>query len=389
MTATATITFEEFHQWLHRQRAQAPVLIDEENRTVQIFNYDLAHHVLTEFHDFSSDLDDLLPIPKEMEKFGEGNFLRMDPPDHKRLRGLVSKAFTPKVITGLEPRIAEVTSELLDGVDAEFDLVDSLAYPLPVIVIAELLGIPASDRPLFRRWADALLSQQNTEKIKLDDSLFEKTLPVVREMSDYLCAHIVRRRANPGDDLISLLTQAEADGERLTDDQIAGFSAVLLIAGHITTTALLGNSVMIMDENPGLWSELAADRSLIPQAVEEFLRVRSPFPRLGRRTREELELGGVTIPANYLMMPWLAAANRDPARFADPDRVDIHRPDNKHLAFGKGIHFCIGAPLARLEARVALNQLLDRYTELRVSGEPEVFSPYAMASAKHMRVRAA
>lgn len=292
------------------------------------------------------------------------------------------------MIAQLQPRITRVTDELLAQADTEFDLVDALAYPLPVIVIAEMLGIPTSDRPLFRKWADTLLSQQTGE---FSQQQIEQTLahvePTMREMNEYLLEHIRARRADPGADLTSELTAAEANGQALTDREIIGFAGLLLIAGHITTTALLGNSIQIMHQHPGVAEELQADRELIPQAVEEFLRYRSPFPMVGRRTTRELSIGGVPIPQDYMVLPWLASANRDASHFDAPDTVDIHRKPNKHLSFGKGIHFCIGAPLARLEAKVALNRLFDHYQHIDVVGG-EFFDAKTMVAAKQLAVQA-
>lgn len=387
MTAAGTATFEQFHEWLKGMRESTPVVYDADNRMAQVFSYAETHRVLIETSNFSSNLAIFTPDQKDFSLFNEGNFIRMDPPEHGNLRGLVSKAFTPKAIADLEPRIGQIAAELLAESDGEFDLVDALAYPLPVIMIAELLGIPTSDRALFRKWADVLLSQQVDENVtKITDDMLKAIAPTMKEMNEYLLEHIRRRRAKPGDDMTSTLTVAEADGRTLTDQEIVGFVGVLLIAGHITTTALLGNSVLTMDQRPEIFAEIRADRALIPNAIEEFLRFRSPFPRIGRRSTKELELGGVTIPADTLILPWLASANRDPREFTEPDEVNIHRSPNHHLSFAKGIHVCIGAPLARLEARVALNLMLDRYRDLRVRDGAEFFNPYSMAAVKRLPV---
>ena len=237
---------------------------------------------------FSSDLTALQPDQDDLALFQRGNFVRMDPPQHRKLRTLVSQAFTPKVVAGLEPRIAELTSQLLDQVGERFDLIDALAYPLPVVVIAELLGVPTSDRALFRTWADVLLSQE----IDPDQALIEAggraiaaVAPTMREMNAYFLDHIRSRRAHPGSDLTSKLVQAEVDGQQLADEEIVGFVGLLLIAGHITTTATLGNSVVSFQDNPDAAARVRADPTLLPAAIEEVLRMRTPFPRLGRITR--------------------------------------------------------------------------------------------------------
>jgi cytochrome P450 len=316
----------------------------------------------------------------------------MDPPQHRKLRTLVSQAFTPRVVADLEPRIAQLTSQLLDQVDERFDLIDAVAYPLPVIVIAELLGVPTSDRGTFRRWADALFDQE----IDPDRSLQEAgeqavtaVAPIMREMNAYFLDYIRSRRARPGSDLTSKLIDAEVDGERLADEEIVGFVGLLLLAGHITTTATLGNSVITFQENPDAVAEIRAEPQLLPAAIEEVLRVRTPFPRLARITTAETEVAGVRIPAGQVVLPWLTAANRDERVFPEPGRFDIHRRPNPHLTFGHGIHFCLGAPLARLEARVALRLLLERYRDVEVADDEAVEerNPWTMVAVARLPVR--
>ena len=228
--------------------------------------------------------------------------MRTDPPRHRKLRGLVSQAFTPRIVAGLEPRIAELTTELLDATGGErLDLIESLAYPLPVIVIAELLGIPSTDRPTFRRWADTLFDQANIDPEdslqKVGEEAVASVAPTMREMNTYLLDYIRSRRANPGEDLTSKLLQAEVDGERLDDQEIVGFVGLLLLAGHITTTATLGNTIVSLEENPDAATEIRADPSLLPAAIEEVLRYRTPFPRLARLATTNAQVGDVEIPA--------------------------------------------------------------------------------------------
>ena len=314
--------------------------------------------------------------------FSEGNLLNMDPPQHTKLRRLITHAFTPKVVAGLEPRIAELTHELLDATEGRdrLDLVADLAYPLPVIVIAELLGVPASDRGLFKTWVDAMLSQ--TKQFSLvDDSEEQKrsteyAMDQARQLADYIAGHVAERRRAPREDLLSKLVLAEVDGERLTDGEAAMFGMILLVAGHITTTMLLGNTVLCLDNHPEQLAGIRADRSRVPGAIEEALRYFSPFAALGRATMTDVEIGGAHIPADSLIMCWLAAANRDPRAFTEPDTYDSTRYPNQHVAFGRGIHFCAGAPLARLEGKVALNILLDRLPGLRtIPDDPPTFVP--------------
>jgi len=366
--------------WLERSRQQGQVHHDDRQRCWQVLGHPEVSAVLADHMTFSSDLGVLMPRQPDLDLFARGNFVRMDPPRHHRLRGLVSRAFTSRTVAGLAPRIAAVTAELLDAADERdrdrLDLIDALAYPLPVIVIAELLGLAAVDRPMFRRWADALFDQADTGPDKplprLAEQAVRRAAPTVREMNTYLLERIRAARSHPADDLTSRLAAAEIDGQRLTDEEIVGFVGLLLIAGHITTTATLGNTVLCLDEHPDAAAEVRADRTLLPAAIEETLRLRTPFPRLARRTATDAAVGKTVIPAGELVVAWLTAANRDERVFAAPERFDPHRQPNPHLTFGHGIHFCLGAPLARLEANIALGILLDRYRDIAVATDPPV-----------------
>ena len=389
-------TFEEFLAWLEDSRAHGQVHYDDQQQCWQVLGHPEATAVLSDPAVFSSDLSSLQPAQEDLALFQRGNFVAMDPPQHRKLRTLVSQAFTPRVVADLEPRIAELTTELLDRVGERFDLIDALAYPLPVIVIAELLGIPTSDRGLFRTWADALMGQEvdaDTALVEVSERAMTAVAPTLREMNAYLVEHIRSRRADPGNDLTSELVQAEVDGERLSDEEIVGFVGLLLIAGHITTTATLGNSVVTFQENPHPIAEIRASPVRPRAAVEEVLRMRAPSPRLARLTRGDTEVGGVRITAGQVVMPWLIAANRDERVFTDPHRFDLHRRPNPHLTFGHGIHFCLGAPLARLEARVALRLLLERYRDVEVAGDEQVEhrNPWTMVAVTKLplEVRAA
>ncbi len=395
MTTTQP-TFDAFLAWLEDSRGLGQVHFDEKSKCWNVLGHPETNAVLSDPAVFSSDLRVLQPAQDDFALFQRGNFVQMDPPQHRKLRTLVSQAFTPKVVAGLEPRIAELTTELLDQVGERFDLIDALAYPLPVIVIAELLGIPTSDRDLFRSWADVLLSQEvdpNEAVEKASEQAVAAVAPTMREMNAYFLQYIRSRRADPGSDLTSRLVRAEVDGERLADEEIIGFVGLLLLAGHITTTATLGNSVVCFDEHPDAVAEIRADPTLLPAAIEEVLRLRTPFPRVGRLTRVDTEVGGVSIPAGQILLPWLAAANRDERVFADPNRFDIHRVPNPHLTFGHGIHFCLGAPLARLEARVVLRMLLERFRDIEVDPDAQVEhrNPWTMVAVARLplQVRAA
>jgi cytochrome P450 len=359
----------------------------------RLFDYDSVATVLSDPAVFSSDFSGLTPVQEDFETFRRGNFVGMDPPAHRKLRTLVSQAFTPRTVAGLAPRIEAITGELLDEVaDADqFDLVDTLAYPLPIVVIAELLGIPTVDRDMFIRWAAVLFGGDQLED-STDMEAIQRALdaiaPTIREMNDYILDHIRHHRAHPDNGLTSRLIAAEVDGERLEDQEIVGFVALLLVAGHITTTALLGNAVVVLDRHPDAAAALRADPDGLPTAIEEVLRYLPPFAQLGRRTTRDVIFGDTTVPADSILMVNLASANRDERHFTDPDAFDIGRKPNPHLTFGHGIHFCFGAPLARLEGRIALRQLFDRYQDIALAPDRPVSfqNPQVIVSVRHLPI---
>ncbi|CAL9427239.1 Putative cytochrome P450 YjiB [Actinosynnema sp. ALI-1.44] len=356
-------------EWLRRMRAAGPVHFDERGRQWHVVGHAAAQRVLGDAAAFSSDFSGLMPATPELAPFAKSNFVGMDAPRHPLLRGLVARAFTRRSVEALEPRIAEITDELLAGVgDADrFDLVADLAHPLPVVVVAELLGVPTADRPTFRRWADALLSTAGAGVgYAADVKVVEHAGPALVEMADYLREHARRRRTRPTDDLIGRLVAVEVDGRRLDEDEVVGVAALLLIAGHITTTAALTSAVLALDADPGAADALRADPGLLAPAVEEVLRFGSPFTQTYRRVTRPTELCGRTLAAGELVTVWLASANRDEERFADAGVFAPGRDPNPHLSFGHGPHFCLGAPLARLELRVVLRTLLDRFAVIAV-----------------------
>lgn len=360
--------------WLRGERPERPVRFDPKTGLWNVYGHPEALRVLGDPGTFSSDTMRVLPpnLLGGRKDLQEGNLVQMDEPEHRKLRRLVSEAFTPKVVADLEPRIRALTHALLDAAAqrGRLELVADLAYPLPVIVIAELLGVPASDRDLFKEWVDRMLQfsgqfslvEQSAEQRRALDTALEQR----KHLTDYLAAHAAERRRQPREDLLTRLVEAEVDGERLRDNEVVNFANVLLIAGHITTTMLLGNTVLCLDAHREHLARVRADHGLLPATIEESLRFLSPFAVLGRATTAAVELGGETIPQDKLVMVWIAAANRDPRAFADPDVFDPTREPNPHVAFGRGIHFCLGAPLARLEGRVALEILVDRFPHLRL-----------------------
>ena len=310
-------------------------------------------------------------IPPVMEPLSK-NMLETDPPDHERLRALVSKAFTPRLIARMRPRIQAIADSLLDAVEdkGEMDLIDDYAFPLPITVITELLGVPSEDRNKFRAWTDVAVSGNGTAEY-----LETVLVPHMQAFSDYLLEMFEEKRENPKDDLISALVRAEEAGERLSEDELLGMVFLLLVAGHETTVNLIGNGTLALLQHPDQLEKLRNDPSRIKSAIEELLRYDGPLEASPERfAREDVAIGGTVIPRGEMVRVVIAAADRDPERFPDPDALDITRTDNKHLAFGKGIHHCLGAPLARMEGQIAIDTLLRRMPGLRLQEPTESMS---------------
>lgn len=297
-----------------------------------------------------------------------------DPPRHARLRALVACAFTPRVVANLEPRIRQISRELLDPNigRGEMDLAVDYSIPLPLMVIAELLGIPPSDRPQFKRWSDAILNLAETVTGSEDAArAAQEYRSTTAEMDVYLKDVLKDRQHSPQEDVLSKLALVEVDGERLTRSEILGFFQLLLLAGSETTINLINNAVLCLLEHPEQLSRLRAHGELLPSAIEEVLRYRSPVQAVFRQTRCAIKLHSQTIPAGKLVLPVIGSANRDPSHFDDADCFRIDRAPNQHLAFGHGIHFCLGASLSRLEAKIALTDILGRMPNLELaSNEP-------------------
>lgn len=314
--------------------------------------------------------------------------LVLDPPDHTRLRNLVNKAFTPRTVERLRPRVEAIAAEILDHIDSAdgFDLVRDFAYPLPVIVIAEMLGVPAADRAAFQQWSAVLVRG-------LDPLVSEEEQEVVFDardaLLDYLRGVLMQRRREPQDDMLTSLIAAEENGDIFSEGELLAMCNLLLVAGHETTVNLLGNGALALLENPDQLDRLRRDPELIGTAVDELLRYTSPVQWTGRVAAAEIELGGRTIQPPQSVIGILGAANRDPEVFIDPDRLDLGRHPNPHVAFGRGIHFCLGAPLAHLEAEVAMPMLLERFPRLRMAGEPEQRPTWVLRGLRRLPVAAA
>jgi len=338
--------------WYRAMRAQAPVFFDSARQQWHVFRYADVHRVLSEYADFSSHFGDAAGID---ESALSNSLIATDPPRHRQLRALVSQAFTPRAVDDLAPRIAQITEDLLDKVESRgrMDLVADLAYPLPVVVIAELLGVPVEQRDQFKAWSDAITSMTGEG-------------PAAQQaMAQYFAGLVEERRRQPRRDLVSALVAAQIDGEHLTMPELLGFCVLLLVAGNETTTNLIGNAILCLDEAPEVLDELHRHPERLLEAIEEVLRYRSPVQSMFRVVARPTTLGGQSMQAGQSVLAWIGSANRDEQVFDDPDRFDVRRSPNRHLAFGQGIHFCLGAPLARLESRIALAAILRRLPNLR------------------------
>lgn len=305
----------------------------------------------------------------EFAQFVDRVLLNLDPPDHTRLRGLVSKAFTPRRIDSLRPRLQTIVDDLLDQIAkrGEMELVRDLAQPLPVIAIAEMLGVPAEDRDRFKVWSAALV--QILDPFQGSGGI-APARQANRELNAYFRPLLDKRRSDPQDDLLSAMITVEERGERLSETDLLALANLLLVAGHETTTNLIGNAVITLLRHPDERKRLQQHPGLITSAVDEFLRYEGPVQMTERVAREDCEIGGKRIRKGQLVWPVLAAANRDPAHFPDPDRLDLGRVGNHHVSFGMGAHFCIGSQLAKLEAEIAIGSLLERFPDLVGDADP-------------------
>ena len=344
------------YPFYRNMRADKPVYFDDTYRIYGVYRYQDVKKVLGDYNLFSSQFGKA--FNPEGGPFSE-SLINQDPPAHTKLRSIVMKAFTPRAVERMESSIQDICNELVAGMrKGETDFVKSFTYPLPVTVIAEMIGIPISDMDKFKRWSDTVVGGSPESYADFPTAM--------KEMSDYFMNMIKLRKQDPKDDLISAVIAAEVDGEKLSMIQTLGFLILLLIAGNETTTNLISNAIYVFDQYPGTYETLRNDRSLVPQAIEEVLRYRSPVQSIFRVAKQDVDIAGVTVPSGAVLQPWIGSANHDERVFNNSEKFDIYRKDNRHIAFGEGIHYCLGAPLARLEAKVALNTLLDNFKSIKV-----------------------
>ena len=366
------------HETYARMRVESPVHrqpgLDGETPIWFVTRYDDVVSLLTDNERFVLDPALALTAGELAELSAGGGFapdervntslLTKDGDDHRRLRKLVSKAFTPRMVAGLRPRIQAIADELVDRVAARgrMELVDEFAFPLPITVIAELLGIPVEDQARFRAWSNTFVTPALTPELQ------EQSTRHTEEFISYLDDLFARRRTEPSDDLVSALVRAEDEGDHLTENELYSMVVLLVVAGHETTVSLITNAVLSLLLHPDRLAELREDHSLMPSAVEELLRYDSPVERtITRWVAADTEIGGRTLRRGELVIAVVGSANRDAARFPDADTLDLRRGDNRHVGFGRGPHFCLGAPLARLETEIALDTLLRRLPNLRLA----------------------
>ncbi len=367
------IDFDPFSHALHddpypvyeQLRDEFPVIHNPRIQLWVISRYDDVYEGMRQPLVYSSERIGMPAGASERTATRAPMMILMDPPAHDDLRALVNRSFTPRRIAELEPRVRAIASELIDGFieRGECELFSDFSAPLPTIVISELLGIPAADREMFKEQSTAVVAASGPGGGSSEDAARANQI-----MAAYLAEQFAEKRKRPRDDLMSALLEAELDGRRLTEPELLGFAVLLLIAGNETTTNLVSSACVLLAEHPDQRARLVADPGLIPRGVEEFLRCESPVQGIERDLTADVVVQGEKIPAGSKVFLLLASANRDPRRIADPERFDVGRHPNRHLSFAFGTHFCLGASLARLEARVAFEEILRRLPEFRVSG---------------------
>ncbi len=375
----------------HRLRAEDPV-----------HHSPLGFWVLTRYEDVSAVLRDPRFIKEPLAALVAARFgaevprgvglsmLDRDPPDHTRLRGLVSKAFTPRVVEGLRPRMQQIVDGLIARAQSvgSMDLIEEFAYPIPVNVICEMMGVPVKDHERFKGWSLDIARGLDSIWLPPDSEVPRRSAAARHAISDYFRELIAERRASPRGDLLSALIAAEEADDKLNEEELLATCILILIAGHETTVNLIGNGVLALLRHPDELRRLRQTPGLITNAVEELLRFDGPVQRTARVAGDDAMIGGRTIRKGDMVMPFIGAADRDPAHFPDPDRLDLSRGDNRHIAFGWGIHFCLGAPLARVEGQIAIDTLVRRLPRLElVTESPEYRQSLTLRGLKTLPVK--
>lgn len=345
------------YDWFKKMRKNAPVSFDPERNCWDVFCYEDVQMVLQNFRLFSSKRNGNVQT-----------LLDMDPPTHRRYRNLVSQAFTPKTIQELEPRITAITHELLAPLlgKRKIDMVEEIAYPLPVIVISEMLGVPSHDRKIFKEWSDILVAGTQSASPNVMYKLFAKQEKAMLDLQTYFKRKISNRQINLTNNIISTLMTAEVDGDTLSMDELLSFCFLLLVAGNETTTNLIANTMLTLFEQPDILNQLYRDHSLIPAAIDEVLRYRSPFHGMNRFVTEDIQLKGMNLKKGQEVMAWIGSANRDESVFDKPDVFDINRSPNNYLSFGAGVHYCLGSQLAKLEAKICITEMLKEIPTMKL-----------------------
>lgn len=352
--------------WYEKMRKESPVYYDQNTGTWNIFLYEDVKRALSEKETFSSHFS------KNKGSIGK-TLINQDPPKHTQIRSIVNQSFTPHVLKKWEPRIQAITDELIQRMEGKekIDIYKDFAHPLPIIVISELLGVPFKYMDQFKQWSDILVSSpKNSNKEDMKEFLTTRET-AEKELEEFFQTIIAEKRKDLSNDLISILIRAEEETLKISEKELVPFCNLLLVAGNETTTNLLTNAIFSILENKGVYDKLRNDLSLIPSMVEESLRYRSPAQVLRRKVIQDTEIGGQQLRKGETVIVWLGSANRDENKFKDASKFDIHRKPNPHIAFGHGIHFCLGAPLARMEANIAMTALIEKYSSLSF---PEEFT---------------
>ena len=351
---------QQLRQWSREMCENTPIVWNDDGASWLVFRYDDVARIQSDYQTFSSE--NTIGGKNEQEKQANRSIVEMDPPRHRQMRSLITQAFSAKTVAAMAPQISTIVDELLDGIikRGDCDWMADLANPLPVIVIANMLGLPTEEWPRFKEWTDALINESPTAQ------------QASEQFSQHFDAAIKQRQQEPGSDILSLLMASEVDGERLSYDDLISFCFTLFIAGNITTTNVLGNAMLCFNEHPEELERLRQEPELVPSAVEEVIRYMSPFRAgpnglvLGRVAKMDVEVSGQLVREGEFVQMNRLAANFDQRQFPDAERFDVGRSPNRHQSFGHGIHFCLGAPLARLEVRIVLEKIAHKFQTLRI-----------------------